>query len=55
MDMMKDVTFFGAAGGYVSPECKPLEFLAGGVHCTSESTDASGHINDWEDGITFNF
>ncbi|MBR0301104.1 MAG: hypothetical protein IJQ93_12425 [Bacteroidales bacterium] len=40
---------------YAAPDCKALCAKTGGVLCASDTVSNSGRIEDWEDGVTFNF
>ena len=40
---------------YVAPDCRTLCTLPGGVLCESQAATGTGSIQDWEDGVSFNF
>ena len=54
-DMTKFNSNLVVREAYAAPDCKALCAKTGGVLCASDTVSNSGRIEDWEDGVTFNF
>jgi len=55
IDMTKLNTNLVVREAYSAPDCETLGVNTGGVLCASDTVSNSGRIEDWEDGVTFNF